>query len=172
MTSNWALPQTIDQYAESQDHDISWNSDDNFQSIKTKNNKFLKTSRDLLHIARDPKSNIKEKTYFLRCRNFNLINVPDQISGIEIKLTSNRFGRITDDLIQLTLNDNLIGDNFADLDLTPIKVYGNNTDKWGVSITKDQILSNSFGVVLRFKSHPNWPHRSSMLIDSVELRIS
>lgn len=171
MTSNWALPQSIDQYAESEEHDISWNFDDNFQSIKTKNNKFLKTSRDLLHIARDPKSNIKEKTYFLRCRNFNLINVPEQISGIELKLTSNRFGRITDDLIQLTLNDNFIGENLANLDLAPIKIYGSDTDIWSSNLTRDQILSNSFGVVMRFKSHPNWPHRSSMLIDSVEIRI-
>ncbi len=172
MTSNWALPQIIEQYAESEEHDVSWNSENNFQSIKTKNNKFLKTSRDLLHIARDPRSNIKEKTYFLKCTNFNLINVPEQISGIELKLTSNRFGRITDDLIQLTLNSNLIGENFADFDLSPIKIYGNSTDNWSSNLTRDQILSNFFGIVLRFKSHPNWPHRSSMLIDSVELRIS
>lgn len=173
MTSNWALPTTIEQYSEegAESVHVPWNSDENFNNIKTKNGKSLKTIRDLVHIARDPKIDITEKTYFLRCTGFTFVNLPNTVSGVELKITSNRFGRITDDVIQLTLNGNLIGENYASLSLEPIKIYGNEDDKWNTDLTSQNILSNSFGVVIRFKSHPSWPHKSNIFLDCIELRI-
>lgn len=173
MSTNWALPLSVVQYAESgaEDRHISWNDERNFSSIKTKDGSHTKTNRDLLHIARDPKHDIIEKTYYLKLTNFQFSSVPASISGIEVKITMNRFGRITDDTIQLCLNDNLIGQNFADLDLSPIKIYGSQTDLWMTSLTSANISDSSFGIALRFQSHPKWPHKSSALIDAVEIRV-
>ncbi len=173
MISNWALPRSITQYAEDNAENIhvSWQDTENFQALKTKNGKFIKTSRDLVHIARDPRHDIKEKTYFLKCTNFDFVNVPSIITGIEMKLTSNRYGRITDETIQLCLNDQLIGNNLTTRDLDPIKIYGADNNMWGTNLSLSDITNSSFGIVLRFQSHPNWPHKSSMLIDSVELRV-
>lgn len=173
MTSNWALPTTINQYPEEGADlaHISWQDVDNFNSLKFTNGKFIKTSRDLLHIARDPRHDILEKTYFLKCTGFNFINLPNEPSGIEVRLISNRYGRITDDTIQLCLNDTEIGDNRGSLNLDPVKIYGNNTDMWNTSLTNLDLLTSSFGIILRFKSHPNWPHKCSMLIDAVEIRV-
>jgi hypothetical protein len=173
MTSNWALPTIISQYAEetAEDNHISWIEVDNFSSLKSLDGRSIKTSRDLLHIAREPRHDIKEKTYFLKVTGFNFIDVPDVVSGIEAKITSNRYGRITDETIQLTLNNTVIGDNQASLDLNPIKIYGGQDNIWNTNLTTAGILDASFGIVLRFQSHPRWPHKSSMLLDSVELRI-
>jgi hypothetical protein len=173
MTSNWALPTIISQYAEetAEDDHISWIEVDNFSSLKNLDGRSIKTSRDLLHIAREPRHDIKEKTYFLKVTGFNFVDVPDTISGIEAKITSNRYGRITDETIQLTLNNTVIGDNQASLDLNPIKIYGGTDNIWNTNLTTAGILNTSFGIVLRFQSHPRWPHKSSMLLDSVELRI-
>jgi hypothetical protein len=173
MTSNWTLPTIISQYAEetAEDDHVSWIEVDNFSSLKSLDGRSIKTSRDLLHIAREPRHDIKEKTYFLKVTGFNFINVPDTISGIEAKITSNRYGRITDETIQLTLNNAVIGDNQASLDLNPIKIYGGNDNIWNTNLTTAGILNSTFGVVIRFQSHPRWPHKSSMMLDSVELRI-
>ena len=173
MTSNWALPNNIDQYAEdgAESFHVMWEEVDSFSALKNKDKKFVKTKRDLLHIARDPRKDILEKTYFLRLKNFNFENLPDEISGIEVKVTMNRYGRISDDTVQLCLDGQLIGENFATTDLTPIKTYGNATEKWNTFLTKSDLNNPSFGVVMRFKSQPNWPHKNSALIDSVEIRV-
>jgi hypothetical protein len=173
MTSNWALPTIISQYAEetAEDDHISWIEVDNFSSLKSLDGRSIKTSRDLLHIAREPRHDIKEKTYFLKATGFNFTDVPDTINGIEVKISSNRYGRITDETIQLTLNNTVIGDNQASLDLNPIKIYGGTDNIWNTNLTTAGILNSTFGVVMRFQSHPRWPHKSSMLLDSVEVRI-
>jgi hypothetical protein len=173
MTSNWALPTIITQYAEegAEDAHVSWLEDNNFSSLKNLDGRSIKTSRDLLHIARDPRHNIKEKTYFLKVTGFNFIDVPNIISGIEVKVTSNRYGRITDETIQLTLNNTIIGDNQASLDLNPIKIYGGQDNLWNTNLTTAGMLNTTFGVVLRFQSHPRWPHKSGMMLDSVEVRV-
>lgn len=173
MTSNWALPTTIIQYPETDADEVHvpWFENENFQGIKSLDGKNIKTIRDILHIARDPRNNIKEKTYFLKITNFNFTNLPNVVSGIELKITMNRFGRITDDTVQLCLNNELIGKNQADRDLSPIKIYGNENDMWETNLNSENITDLSFGVILRFQSHPSWPHKCSALIDSVELRI-
>lgn len=171
--TNWALPTTVVQYAESgaEDIHVPWLDIDNFNNIKTLNGKYIKTSRDLVHIARDPKHDIVEKTYYLRLTGFSFESLPATISGIQFKINMNRFGRISDDTIQLCLNGNGIGDNLADTGLSPIKTYGDSSSLWNSNLTISDIQDPDFGILLRFKSHPNWPHKSSCLIDSAELRI-
>jgi hypothetical protein len=173
MTSNWALPTIITQFSEedAEDAHISWEEIEGFHSLKSLDGKFIKTSTDLLHIARQPRHDIKQKTYFLRITGFNFVNLPTILSGIEMKLTMNRFGRITDDTVQLCFNDDLVGDNQATLDLNPIKLYGSQTDMWNSNLTISDVQNSSFGITLRFKSHPRWPHKSSAMIDSVQVRV-
>jgi hypothetical protein len=173
MTTNWTLPNTITQYAEpgGEDGHVSWLEVDNFNSLKAFDGKSVRTNRDLIHIAREPRRDITEKTYYLKITNFNFLRLPQTLSGIELKISMNRVGRITDDTVQLCLNDGLVGLNHASRDLSLIKIYGNETDKWGTNLTMQDIQNPSFGVVLRFQSHPNWPHKSTPLVDSVELRI-
>lgn len=173
MSTNWALPTTISQYSEqsAENAHIRWDDVNNFSSLKYSDGKFVKTERDLLHIAREPKHDITEKTYYLRLTGFTFTNIPNIISGVEMRLTMNRFGRISDDTVQLCLNGDVIGNNFADVNLEPITVYGSNSDLWDSNINLISIQDASFGVVLRFKSHPLWPHKHSALIDSVEIRV-
>lgn len=171
--TNWALPTTVEQYAESgaEAAHVSWLEVDNFNALKTLNGKHIKTSRDLIHIARDPRHDIVEKTYYLKLTRFNFESLPNVLSGIEVKITMNRFGRISDDAIHLCLNSIPVGDNLATLDNSPIKIYGDSSTLWNSNLTISDIQNPTFGVILRFKSHPNWPHKSSALMDAVEVRI-
>ena len=173
MTTNWTLPRTITQYAEvgGEDAHVSWQETDDFHGLKDLDGKSVRTARDLIHIAREPRHDLTEKTYYLKLTNFNFVNLPATLSGIEIKLSMNRLGRITDETIQLCRNNELVGDNHASLNLDLIKIYGSETDNWNTNLTMSDIQNSSFGVVIRFQSHPNWPHKSSPLIDAVELRI-
>lgn len=173
MTSTWALPRSIEQYAEPEYEQIHvpWVEVDNFAALKNSDGKFIKTSRDLVHIARDPRHDVQEKTYYLRLTDFNFENLPDELSGIQAKITMNRSGRITDDTVQLCLDSELVGRNQASLLIPQIAVYGGENNIWNTNLTMTDIANSSFGIVLRFRSHPDWPHKSSALIDAVELRI-
>jgi len=173
MPTPWTFPNTIIQYSETgaEDRHVSWLEIDGFSAVKTPDPRSVKTSRDLVHIARDPRHDITEKTYYLKATNFNFYNMPENMTGIELKLSMNRFGRITDDEIYLTVNGETVGENQASLNLDPIKIYGTPTDMWGTELTRAQIQNTSFGCIIRFQSHPNWPHKCSMLIDAVEIRV-
>lgn len=173
MATPWTLPNTISQYAESgaESIHVSWLEVDNFSGLKHLDLRNTKTSRDLVHIARDPRHDITEKTYYLKLTNFTFVNLPNILTGIEMKLSMNRYGRITDDEISLCLNNESIGENQADLNLDPIKIYGNESDKWNTSLSIADIQNSSFGIILRFRSHPRWPHKCSALIDAVEIRV-
>jgi hypothetical protein len=161
------------QYVESgaEDHHASWLEIDNFSALKSLDGRSIRTSRDLLHLAREPRHDILEKTYFLKATGFNFTNLPDVLSGIELKLTMNRFGRITDETVQLCIGNNLIGDNQANLDLSPIKLFGSDTNSWNTELTIADLQDSTFGIVLRFQSHPRWPHKCSAMIDTVEIRV-
>lgn len=174
MTTSWTFPSTVAQYPEQggETAHVSWSSDDNFSAIKNEDVRSIQTNQPLVHIARAPKPDVKNKTYFVRCTGFNFVNIPDIISGIEVKLMARRYGRATDDTIQLCLNDELIGENKASLSIIEYKVYGGDTDLWQVeNLTKDVIQDSSFGVVFRFQAHPSWPHKDPALVEYIEMRI-
>lgn len=171
MTTNWTLPSLVTQYAEDESH-IPWNEVDDFSAIKTMNGKGTSTASPLLHIARQPRNDIKMKTHFLKATGFNFINLPDTISGITCKVTMNRHGRIADETVQLTYNGELIGENYATTNLNPISVYGGEADKWKITdINTTMIQDSSFGIVLRFRSHPQWPHSTTPTLYSIELQV-
>jgi len=171
MTTSWTLPTNVTQYAENgaESAHISWNYLDN---LKDSDNRSVHSNGTLSHIARSPKTDLRNKTYYIRATGFNFQNLPDIISGIEVKLNARRYGRATDDTIALCLNEETIGENHATLPISPIKIYGSPTNLWGTnSLTLSNVQDSSFGVIFRFQAHPNWPHRDPVLVDSVEMRI-
>jgi hypothetical protein len=96
--------------------------------------------------------------------------LPATLTGIELKLNARRAGRILDHTVQLSLSNNLVGNNLATLTSEPEKTYVGASDLWNTELTVNDITSD-FGVVLRFKAHPRWPHRDSIFIDSIQLRL-
>lgn len=171
--SNWSTPSQIVQYSETgaEDVHIPWLETNNIIGVLGADKLSIRTTRDLMHIARDPKHDIMQQTYFLKITGFNFSNFTGPVTGIEMKLTMDRGGRITDDTIQLCLRDSLIGKNIGTLNLDPVKTYGADNDTWETNVSAEDILDPSFGIVLRFKSHPYWPHKSSALINAIALRI-
>lgn len=174
MTTSWTTPKTIIQYAQDQAEGkhVPWDVSTNFVELMSVNEQFVKTTKPLIHISRSPKPDVVEKTYYLHLSGFNFVELPEVIVGIECRLTCNRGGRITDDTIELVSGDTVIGDNIANRNLDLIKVYGGDLSTWGITTLDPEVVrSNQFGIRLRFKSHPSWPHKTTAKIASAELRI-
>jgi hypothetical protein len=169
----WTLPTTVVQYAESgaENYDIPWVSDTFFQEVMAVNQSFVRTSKDLLHIARSPKIDITMKTWYLQCTGFDFVDLPTTPTGIELRVNGNRRGRVTDETIRLFLQGSAIGKNQGNMDLSPQKIYGGETDLWETQTTSVDLRDPTFGVLIRFQSHPHWPHKDPALLSSVELRI-
>jgi hypothetical protein len=162
MTTAWISPTTFSQYPEEGAElvHIPWD------------RTLTSTDGCLEHIARSPKQDIRTKTYYLKATGFNFSNLPTTISGIEVRLTMNRRGRITDDTVDLIVANQALGNNKASLDLSPIKIYGSATDLWSTkNLTLLDVIDSNFGVLFRFQSHPHWPHKDAAFINAVELRI-
>jgi hypothetical protein len=174
MTTAWTFPTIFSQYAEegAELAHITWNDLGNFNSLRNADGKFLETTQPLLHIACSPKLDIRMKTYYIKVTGFNFQNLPETVSGIEARLTSNRKGRIVVETIQLCMGDQLVGNNHATLPIMPVKVYGSDIDLWGIeSLTIADLQDLTFGIVVRLQSHPDWPHKEPAFIDAIELRI-
>ena len=171
MTTNWAFARTITQHAEVEQH-ISWQGEDTgFSGIKSDLYGAIVTSADLYHTANLTVNDRRTKTYYLYLNDFPLINIPETISGVEVIVNIDRRGRITDETIQLMYNGEFIGNNLADFKLDQNKVYGGETDTWGASLTNEMISDSSFGIGIRFQSHPSWPHKDSAKINYIKLRV-
>lgn len=169
----WTLPTIVSQYAEegAENVHIQWNASE-LNAIKSLDQRSLGLDGVLEHIARSPKPDFRNKSYFVKATGFTFQNLPETIIGIEVKLTARRSGRIVDDTIQLCLDNNAIGENQATTYISPIKIYGAENNLWGLeSIPRTNLLNSSFGVIIRFQSHPSWPHKDAAFIDAVEIRI-
>lgn len=170
----WTTPTLISQYPEKggESVHIQWAEIDNFSALTSGDNRAVETVKDLLHIARAPKQDIQLKTYYIKASGFNFENLPSTISGIELRLTTSRHSRITDDTVQLWSNDKLIGDNQATAAINPVKLYGGPTELWDIKRFKPELITSAdFGVVIRLQAHPHWPHRDPAAISAIELRI-
>lgn len=174
MATNWFKPHIISQYSEvdAENLHVRWDDSTGFSGLKSSNSSVVGTLGNLIHIARSPKPNIRNKTYFLKMTGFNFTQLPNSISGVELEINSNRAGRVTDEMISLVYNNELIGDNQASLEVAPTKIYGGSNSLWGLNQLLTTTAENSsFGVVARFQSHLQWPHTSPMDLISVRLRI-
>jgi hypothetical protein len=165
MTTNWAKPRQVSQYAEvgGEAVHIPWD----FDNISNYGILPLKLAGTLKHIARSPKPNIVNKTYFVRFTGFQITQIPTVVTGIEIRLDVSRHGRITDDCVQLVSGDVNLGSNVATLSIDNVKTYAQNMDLNSAQI---QQLAGNLNVDLRFRSHPSWPHNETIIINSVEIR--
>jgi len=103
MTTAWTFPTNISQYPEEggEDAHIMWNEENNLSELRSNDGRSIQTNGTLHHIARSPKHDLRNKTYYIRATGFNFRNLPDVISGIEVRLNVRRYGRATDDTIQL-----------------------------------------------------------------------
>ena len=171
MTTNWAFARNITQHSEVEQH-VSWRGEDTgFSGIKSDLYGAVVTSSDLYHTANLTVNNRRTKTYYLYLTDFNLINVPETITGVEVVINMDRRGRITDDTIQLLHNGVFIGNSLADFKLDQNKIYGSETDTWAANLTNEMVLDPTFGVGVRFQSHPSWPHKDSARINYIKLRV-
>lgn len=170
MLTSWYYPNNVVQYSENEKH-VAWTDDGTgFSAVKTTNPVYIGTVKPLLHIANPTVNDLKMKTYFLFLTDFKINQLPEIITGVEVEIEISRGGRITDDTIQLRYQDEFIGENLANSNLDRIKTYGKNL--WGVESIDSTILTDtSFGLGLRFQSHPSWPHREVPMINYVRLRI-
>jgi hypothetical protein len=173
MTTEWFLPNLITQTAEVAQH-IAWAGEENgFVYMKNADLSYVSTKKELLHIANPTTNNLKMKTYYLHLEDFNITGLPEVISGIEVEVNMTRGGRITDETVQLRYDGELIGRNSADYKLDNVKVYGAPDDLWELdTLTPEMLLDPSFGVTVRFQSHPSWPHREHPMINFIRLRVS
>jgi hypothetical protein len=167
MTTYWTTPSTVTQYAEDPSH-IEWNQ--NFNSL-TSVTDGVSLNKPLQHISRQPKNDIKMKTWYLQATNFNFQNLPTTISGISFRFSVYRGGRIFDETIQLTYINELIGENKCLRTVDPVQIYGGVTDTWTVENLDSIVRDPTFGIVIRLRSHPDWPHKTTPILRGLELQI-
>jgi hypothetical protein len=126
----------------------------------------------------------------LWCTGFKFPNTGTTVVGIEFQLNVLRAARIEDLIIQLTLNGQLIGNNYASTvnpvqsdmytgtllePLNPVgdlNIYGGPRDLWGTTLTAANIADPTFGVVVSFKSNVIYPHSDTAYVDQASLRIT
>jgi len=172
MTTPWFYPYAITQYAEVPQH-VSWaGSENNYADLRTDDGAFLSTTGELLHIANPSVNDLKMKTWYLYLTDFRLTNIPAVISGVQVEIDMRRGGRITDETVQLRYQDQFIGENRADYALDNRKVYGGDQDLWSAALTPSMLSDTSFGLGIRFQSHPSWPHREHPMLNYIRLRVS
>lgn len=171
-------PHSVEQVSEAPEYEISW------QSSSSTNPDYLlesrwRTVKDLTHIANPATGDLRNKTHALVCTDFQMSNLPSTISGIELTVNAQRNGRIVDEIIQLTFqgygagknNFVYLTDSEGHLKIVNQTIYGNTTDLWDVEITPEMLQDPTFGVILKFQSHPYYPHRCGMLVESVLLTV-
>jgi hypothetical protein len=171
MTTQFYNPTTINQVTTfnsvAQEHSIEWND-------------IAMISADTPAVTKYPLYTISglwmekylSNTNELWCTNLNIPDPNLPVLGIEFLLDMNRLARVEDLLIQLILNNELIGDNQAspvdpvqsnmytgdNSPLLPIignyNIYGAADFMWGAdTLTSADVADPSFGIVFSFRSN-------------------
>jgi len=103
---------------------------------------------------------------------FHWDDITDPINGFEVYINLKRKGRILDETIGLWYNGEQVGGSKADGDLSNIKTYGGSGDTWNFEQISSGILnSGNFGLLLRYQSNINWPHRDTPNMIQVQARV-
>ena len=190
MTTQWFSPSITTQTAEFDQH-VQWqagviNSVDErgrLQSIPNTDlanrSGIIQSIRPIVYISNDGHAPRREKTWYITFTGFNITDITDPINGIEVQTTVRRKGRIMDETVQLRFQDSMIGENkinynLDDLNHVPINnvmSYGGADDLWQAGITAAMLQDPTFGVTLRLQSHLYYPHKETVIIDSVQLRV-
>ena len=164
---------------------ISWTGLENLGS----NDSFAVTTQPLYTISGLWMEKFLSTTNQLQCTQFNIPDNGRNVVGIEFQLNIQRASRIQDAIIQLTLNGELIGENYANSinpvqsdmytgDLTaPIPVgnyhiYGGVSDVWNTELSSADVADASFGIVIQFSSNHIYPHKDLAYINQVGIRVT
>lgn len=131
---------------------------------------YLRTEKDLMHIPNTAVNDLKMKSWYLKLTGFKFRHLPESITGIEAKVNVKRVGRIMDDTIQL-YSLTPLGDNKANNDLTNDKIYGSETDLWGLDPITPDFFDDNFGIIVRYQSHPTIPHKETPTMTHVQVRV-
>lgn len=177
MPTPWMYPTVVSQFAEYPDHHVSWaNNTTKFSdreldlTLPEYEVNFIRTEKDLLHISNTAVNDLKMKTWYLKFSGFDFRHLPDTISGLEFLISVKRVGRIIDDTIQL-YTDMPLGDNKATIALDDKKLYGGETDLWGLAEITHSMLNKQLSIILRYQSHPTIPHRATPTMEHVQIRV-
>lgn len=171
-------PNTVNQVSDDPENEISWRFSPTTLIGCLRNAKWM-TVKPLVHISNPACGDIGSQTVSLVCTNLNATELPDVITGISLRVSGQRNGRVVDKQIQLTYQGNTIGENKVDYEtdseghifLSNDTTYGGETDLWGVELTKEMIQDPSFGVILKFQNHPFYPHSCGMLLETVSITV-
>ncbi len=178
MPTPWSLPRTVIQFPEAFEH-VAWDSSGEFYYLKNNDGQFTKALEPLRHRANLRIGPIKNKTWYLVVTNFPLLMASQytnkKIIGIQVQIKADRGGRIVDDTVQLRYQNNWIGENRAQFTVAPRFVYG-FAGAWDLNYSDTNLINAivqdpSFGVGIRFQSHPAWPHSTTPMIDYVSIRV-
>ena len=143
--------------------EIPWNLDPSPTSI----NSYCVPSEPLTSFNGKQTGQLNYRNFF----NNNTIGNSVTIDGIEVKIESNKANRIIDSVIQLTKDGSLIGNNKAVTDSAVSHIYGGPTDKWGTTLTyNDLITGTGVGVAIKYKSKAI-PHKDICKVWNTKIRI-
>lgn len=171
-------PNNVEQVSDNPDDEIAWRSTPSTNIGYLLNSRWA-TVRQLTHLSNPACGDIGSQTYSLICTSFNMTELPDEITGISLKITGQRNGRVVDQQVQLTYQGQPVGDNKVDYEtdseghilLLNDTTYGGPEDFWGAEITREMLQDSSFGVILKFQNHPFYPHSCGMFLDSVSITV-
>lgn len=157
--------------------EIGWTSDIISRSGMFMNRRWT-TLAPLKHRANSATGGLRDTTHAIIFTGFNIDPI-DTVNGIKLEIMAQRNGRVADETIQLYYQGTPIGaNNFqyetdADGRLTVVNhsIYGGPDDLWSSEITPSMLQDPSFGVFLRFQSHPYYPHSSTITLDMISLTI-
>ena len=174
--TTWKTPITIQEIVV--DNGISWDLSA-FNSLDKLDFKQIKTHEPLQGISnttfnRDGMTIMETNKLVFTGFNFS---VTGTILGIELEIKGQRYSRVTDQIVQLHLNER-IGQNMKQLlDINENYFsYGGPTDLWQdqnhlSNLTAAKINDPLFGVMLQFRSHPHFPHRDTAYVDQLRMRV-
>jgi len=122
-------------------------------------------------------SNALNSSEYLKCTNFSF-SLPTgvTITGIEIKIerTADFVDEVKDDVIKLVIGGSVVGNSLAvenSWNTTEENfTYGDQSNLWGNSISKAQVESADFGVVLSAAIYAGGG-TNTPLVDSVAIKV-
>ena len=164
MLTKWQTPRTIVQDQSDADA-VLWKS----LNLGVED-QYIHTVKELYRISLASEDYISNYAAMLYFTDFNF-NVSGIVQGIELEFQSQRLSRITDKVIQLVYNNDLIGTN-QKLEISENRqVYGSSTANWGAELNPTIINSNTFGVAIQLEANKTTPFSELAYIDYVRLRV-
>jgi hypothetical protein len=183
--TQYYVPKTVVQYAEYPDVNVSWTNnlqdatvidqpDYNLANPNTGAGdlNIITTIKPLQHIPNSGRGAVLDKTFYLKCSDFEFDVAPKDITGVAVEIHAQRNGRVVDDTVAFMLNDEVISENRTNLASireghvrnNNTQLYGGDGDTWGMTLTPELFADPTFSLLIRFSSNPLYPHRDGMQI--------